>query len=281
MTRRFWPVVGFILFATIATDVRGEDARLCKQGAEASARGNYKLAVNLISLCIKNGQLKTKALGKAYYDRGTALIGLDRYKNALADLNLTIGMRLNMDRAYASRALVFARLDKHGLAIVDYGRAIRFKKDNAGLYYNRALSHIAEKDYQRALKDLDKAAALNPNFVGVVRHNQGIVFAKLRLYDKSVSAFNHAINLRWHQSIAYLNRGMMLLRAKKYDPAIRSLNYSISLKPNYGTAYTYRGLAREGLREKELAIADYKRAVDYGTTVEWTAKRIKQLKATN
>ena len=103
-----------------------------------------------------------------------------------------------MDRAYASRALVFAKIEKHGLAIVDYGRAIRFNENNAGLYYNRALSHIAEKDYQRALKDLDKAVALNRNFVGVVRHNQGIVFAKLRLYDKSVSAFNHAISLRWH-----------------------------------------------------------------------------------
>ena len=54
---------------------------------------------------------------------------------------------------------------------------------------------------------------------------------------------------------------MMLLRAKKYDPAIQSLNYSISLKPNYGTAYNYRGLAREGLREKNLAVADYKRAM--------------------
>ena len=103
--------------------------------------------------------------------------------------------------------------------------------------------------------------ALNRNFVGVIRHNQGIVSAKPRLYDKSVSAFNHAFSQRCHKSIANLNRGMMLLRAKKYDRAIQSLNYSISLKPNYGTAYTYRGLAREGLRKKNLAVGDYKRAM--------------------
>jgi hypothetical protein len=53
----------------------------------------------------------------------------------------------------------------------------------------------------------------------------------------------------------------MLLRAKKYHAVIQSPNYSIPLKPNYGTAYTYRGLAREGLREKNLAVPDYKRAV--------------------
>ena len=123
--------------------------------------------------------------------------------------------------------------------------------------------------------------ALNRNFVGVIRHNQGIVSAKLRFYDKSVSALNYAISLRCHQSIAYLNRDMMLLRAKKYDPAIQSLSYSISLKPNFGTAYTYRRLARKGLHEKNLAVAGYKRAMDYGTTVKWTAKRIQLLKATN
>ena len=66
---------------------------------------------------------------------------------------------------------------------------------------------------------------------------------------------------------------MMLLRAKKYDPAIQSLNYSISLKPNYGTAYTYRGFAREGLREKDIAVADYKKAMDYDKTFEWTTKK--------
>lgn len=124
------------------------------------------------------------------------------------------------------------------------------------------LSRISpRKNFQRALKDLGKAVALNRNFVGVIRHNQGIVSAKPHLYDKSVSAFHYAISLRCHQSIAFQNRGMMLLRAKKYDAAIQSQNYSISLKPNYGTAYTYRGLAREGLRKKNLAVADYKRAM--------------------
>lgn len=64
MAWRFWPVVDLILVATFETEVRSEGSRLCEQGAKASARGNYKLAVNLISLCIKNGQLKTRPLAK-------------------------------------------------------------------------------------------------------------------------------------------------------------------------------------------------------------------------
>ena len=58
MAWRFQPVVGLILVATFATEVRSEDA--------------------------------------------------------LSDLNLTIGMRLHIDLAYASRALVFAKIEKFG-----------------------------------------------------------------------------------------------------------------------------------------------------------------------
>lgn len=256
-----------------------EDTRLCKQGEEALGRGNHKLAINLVTLCIKNGKLGTEALARASLYRGNALLGLDKFKGAMNDLNRTIGMRKNLAPAYASRALIFARLKKHALAVVDYDRAIRFNPENARLYYNRALSHMGAKDYQRPLKDLDKSEQLDRNFAGAINYNRGVVFAKLKLYDKAVSSFDHAIHLRWQMAVNYLNRGVMFLRAKKYDAAVISLNYSISLKPNYGDAFTYRGLAREGQNNHQTAITDYETAVSYGTTVNWTQKRISQLRA--
>ena len=129
MAWRFWPVVDFILVATFETEVRSEGSRLCEQGAKASARGNYKLAVNLISLCIKNGQLKTRPLAKLITTVGPRSLAL-----IATSPPPSIGMRLHMDLAYDSRALVLAKIEKHGLAIVDYGRAIRFNENNASLY---------------------------------------------------------------------------------------------------------------------------------------------------
>ena len=76
-----------------------------------------------------------------------------------------------------------------------------------------------------------------------------------------------------------LNRGVMFLRAKKYETAVTSLTYSLSLKPNYGDAFTYRCLAREGQNDPQAAITDYEIAVGYGTMVNWTQKRISQLRA--
>ena len=76
MAWRFWPVVDLILVATFETEVL-----------------EVRSEVNLISP-VRPEDLTI---------RGTALIGLD--------LDLTIGMRLHMDRAYASRALVFAKIE--------------------------------------------------------------------------------------------------------------------------------------------------------------------------
>ena len=130
------------------------------------------------------------------------MLALSKFKGALSDFNRTIGTGKQLDKVYASRALVFARLNKHGLAVVDYNNAIRFEPENARLYYNRALSHIASKDYQRALKELDKSEQLDRNFSGAINHNRGVVFARLKLYDKSVVAFDHAIQLRCGQQSA-------------------------------------------------------------------------------
>ena len=156
---------------------------------------------------------------------------------------------------------------------------IRFYPENARLYCNRALSHMGAKDYQRTLKGLDKSEQLDHNFAGAINYNRDVVFAKLKLYDKAVSAFDHAIHLRWQMAVSYLNRGVMFVNAKIYDAAVTSLNYSISLKPYFGDAFTYRGLAREGQIDHQPAITDYETAVHYGTTVNWTQKQISQLRA--
>lgn len=255
-----------------------EDAKLCRQGEAAAKAGKHALAVKAISQCIKHGKLKTEKLRRAYYERGKSLFKLNRLGPAATDLNQTIGMRYKLEETYAQRALIFARAGKHGRAIVDFDRAIRAKPEDAGNHYNRALSHMASANYQKALKDFDKVAKLNPSYIGAVEYNRGIVYAKMKIFDKAASSFDRSINRRWRLAIGYYRRGLSFLKAKKHDLAIQHFNYAIVLRPNFGDAYTYRGLAREGKNQKAQAISDYRSALQYDTAVPWTAKRIKQLR---
>ena len=118
-----------------------------------------------------------------------------------------------MDRAYASRACL--RQDRNRFWSLSTKVAIRFNENYASLLQCRSLAYRREK-LPTCPKDLSKAVALNRNFIGVIRNNQGIVSTKNR--------YRHLImrlSLLCHQSIAYLNRGIMLLRAKN---AIRPFN---------------------------------------------------------
>ena len=271
-------ILAFIAPLLFALPAYAEDVSLCKQGYKAKQSSDYKLAAKLYSLCIQHGKLRTKALTQAHYHRGDALMRLGKLKPALRDFSLAISKKGDLTAAYVGRAFIYSQTGKHVLAIEEYGRALRQKPNDAKLYYNRALSYIASKDYQRALRDLDKVETLNANFIGAINYNRGIIFAGLRLYDKATLAFDQWIQRSWQLSVAYFQQGQQFLRSKRYSSALATLNHAITLQPNYGDAYTYRGLAREKLGNKARAIKDYRAALVYGTTVPWVRKRFQQLR---
>lgn len=266
------------LLLCASAPVRAENTSLCVKGAEAAAAGDHKLAVDRYNRCVKLGELRTEALMNAYFERGKSLLKLGKLNPALTDFNQTIGQRYKLDESYTYRARIFAKASKHALAIVDYGRAIRIKPENAKLYYNRALSHMSVHDHQRALADLDKVEKLDRNYLGSIDYNRGIVFTKMHLYDKATSAFDNSIHRRWRLAVGYFAKGLTFLKSKQPALAISHFNYAILLRPNFGDAYTYRGLAREGQKQVAMAIRDYRSALEYDTTVDWTATRIGQLR---
>lgn len=276
---RAFPLISLLALLTLAADTaKAEDTSLCEKAKEAARSGDHTKAVGRFNGCIQLGKLRTEALADAYFERGKSLLQLGRLNPALTDFNQTVGMRYKLDESYFHRALIFARAHKHGLAIVEYGRALLIKPEDPKLYYNRALSHMATHDHQKALADLDKVEKLDQNYVGALDYNRGIVFAKLKLYDKATTAFDQSIHRRWNLAIRYPSQGLNLLKAKQHDLAVANLNYAIVLRPNFGDAYTYRGLAREGQKKTALALGDYRKALEFDTTVEWTAKRIEQLR---
>jgi tetratricopeptide (TPR) repeat protein len=67
----------------------------------------------------------------------------------------------------------------------------------------------------------------------------------------------------------YRKRGFAYKRLKEYDLAIADYNRAIELSPNYARAYASRGSAYRSLREYDLAIADYNRALELWPDYPW------------
>ena len=99
---------------------------------------------------------------------------------------------------------------------------------NARLYFERALLHETNVDYEKALKDLDKAAELK---------------AGMADFD--------------------FQRGRIYLATEKFPMAISSLSKSLkSNSEGNGNAHLLRGRAYRGLKDFKSACADFDKAVE-------------------
>ena len=97
---------------------------------------------------------------KARIGRGDAKYKLGRYYEANSDYDIALGLKPS---AYKGRGNVRNHWKQYTKAIADYDEAIRLDPNDAGSYFNRALSKSALKRYFAAILDLDAAIRLEPN----------------------------------------------------------------------------------------------------------------------
>jgi protein O-mannosyl-transferase len=128
-------------------------------------------------------------------------------------------------------------------------------------YNNRALAFIEEGQDDRALKDFDKAIAIDPADYRAY-NNRGCLYFGTGLTDKSIEDFNKAISINPKYDKAYNNRGFAYIEKTQYDRAIEDYSKAIALNPRYDKAYNDRGVAYLGKNKIDLAIADFNKAIE-------------------
>jgi len=100
-----------------------------------------------------------------------------------------------------------------------------------------------------------------PQTVPRAYYNRGVVFYRMRQFDKAITDFDKAISLRPSYYKAYNNRGLVLAQMGHYDLAIENYNIVIDLRPLDDTAYYNRGLALNRIGEVDRAKADFDRSI--------------------
>ena len=133
-------------------------------------------------------------------------------------------------------------------------------------YFNDGLELYKQKEYEKALKKLDKAIEINPDYQ-VAYQARGNVFFALREYDNAIDDYSDAIDIAPTNAMNYYNRGNAYHAVKMYDSAITDFSQAISLKPDYAFAFWNRGLSYSKLRQRDLAYKDYSRAISVDSTL--------------
>ena len=107
--------------------------------------------------------------------------------------------------------------------------------------------------YNKAISKYKAAVELKPDYAEA-QNNLGNALCDLGKHEKAISCYNKAIELKVDYTEAYYNLGNTLNELKRYEEAIIVLNKSIELKPDFPEAYNNLGNALNELDRYEEAI---------------------------
>ena len=153
-----------VLCAVVFSGAAGSDAfGELSTRTRAKDHARYEAAVHYYTRIIEWGEVSTKSLANAYYNRANAFYRLGRDVQAVQDYEQALGFSPDNADAHYNRGNAYADLGKHDQAIADYSQAIELDPDHHYAYYNRGNSYLRLGDIHRAAKDYEKAYLLDPD----------------------------------------------------------------------------------------------------------------------
>lgn len=118
----------------------------------------------------------------------------------------------------------------------------------ATLYYNRGWEYDEKREYERAIRDYNRAIqiAAKPNYFT----NRGLAYASLEDFDRAIDDYNEAIHIDPEHETAWNNRGVANEKKGQLARALKDFEKAIEIKPDYEKALNNRKRLRDALRSK-------------------------------
>jgi tetratricopeptide (TPR) repeat protein len=140
--------------------------------------------------------------------------------------------------------------------------------DKARQYFGKGYYMIDQRNYPVAIESFLKAIEIDSTGdcgTGMKGKAHGeLAYAYLRSGDTTNAAtyFDKSIALDPTNPFPRQNKAVMLTMQKRNEEAYKTLEELIQLKPDYIEAYVQRGFLYNADKKNELAIADFKKALE-------------------
>lgn len=136
---------------------------------------------------------------------------------------------------------------------------------DAGAFTSAGVTHLQMRQYERAIRDFDRALALQPGLV-VAWRQRGIAYRDKGDYERALADFEQAILLAPSDARLYTERGLAYELLGDYANAIRDFDRAISFKPNNAPAIESRGRTHFYLGNFAQSAADLQRGLSLDST---------------
>ncbi len=186
---------------------------------------------------------------------------LDKFELAEAGYTKVIKSQRKNYIAYFNRAAARVFMDKYKDALKDLEIAISFNPDSAEMHYYKGYCEAALFEYKDAIVSYSKAIELKPDYAQAY-YNRGAAKGELELYEAGMADFSTALEKDENLEGGLINIALSKLGLGKFEEAIADFDQVISQRDdNLGKAYFYRGEAKYSKGLKEEACEDYTKSM--------------------
>lgn len=201
----------------------------------------------------------------AYEVRGVALQNMGKLEEAVADYDKALSLLPENKGILFNKALAEEELKNYDTAQKCYSQLLKAHPRFDSGYIGRARLYLAQGDTISALADLDKAIELNKNAINAYVIRADISIKREKDYERALEDMNEAIKLQPHYAGFFINRAFLRYNLDDYFGAMADYDYAISLDPTNVVAYFNRGLLLAEVHGNDRAIQDFTKVLQLNT----------------
>ncbi len=202
---------------------------------------------------------KEQAALRALADRSATLRTPVNYSYTGKDTEALRATVPTTSAGYVSRAKAFIDRDLRADALRDYDKAIALDPDNVYAWANRGMTRVQVGDLAGAKADLAKADSIDPDFI-LTAIARGMLARRERRWGDAVKAYTRALALEPDNGFAAEQRATSYAMMGDQQSALTALTEWVTRKPDDATRYVTRGNAYMNAARYDEAIADFDRA---------------------
>lgn len=213
----------------------------------------------LLSGCVPPINADTVDLAWERCETGTGL-------NRISQCSLVIGFDGTSPERRAAALIIRGSLrsteGQYVRALGDLGRAMRIDANNAQIYVERGVIHQQRGAYDFALRDFDRALALQPGMQTALDARADVLAQRVADYQQDLQQLNDIL-LRTPTDAEMLNSRCWLrtVNNDNLDAALADCNASLIAAPDDANVHDSRGLVHFKRGDYAASLADYEAAV--------------------
>jgi tetratricopeptide (TPR) repeat protein len=216
------------------------NANIMAQADTLLAREDYSGALALYNKIIDKSKVLSDEDYVVYYKRAFCYYGLERFDQALTDINQYIQKKPD-DQAKLLRAYINQELGNYEDQLKDINEFMTARPGNLELLQWRASVLMEMENYKDAQRDIKEILKYQDS--PELKSYLGLTYYYLNDADSALSIFDEVISREPGHLQTYLYAASLSLEQDAYELALRYIDQGLKKDPTNNTLLFYKGIA--------------------------------------